>query len=180
MKMSFWERLLRALELYCLIKKQEMGQLNMANAAIDEMSAIDPDTGELVEIDASEFYLVKNSLNAREFPKNYEVSGGVSMTIPEQTMSIREIMKRFAAGLPIDGEKVPIYEGEESDLPDLKYMDLAERQEFVENAQIELADLQAKINEDKRKKVPLKPKKDDKYKDVELPLEEDKGKDPVE
>lgn len=169
MKMSFWERLLRALELYCLIKKQEMGQINTANASLiaDE---VDIDTGELIdalEVEASEFYVTKHMLNAKEFPKRYEVPYGVSMTIPDQTMSINEILTRFASGLPIDGERVPIYEGEEDDMPDLEHMDLAEREEYVESAKRELAEIDERLTQEKRKKA-VKPKeepKDDKPND---------------
>jgi len=56
-----------------------------------------------------------------------------SMTIPDQTMSIREILDRYARGLPIEAGKVPIYDGEEY-TPDPQYMDLADRQEYMENA----------------------------------------------
>lgn len=51
-----------------------------------------------------------------------------SMTVPNEAMSIREILVRYSRGLPIDA-KVPIYD-EENDLPDPKKMDLADWEEM--------------------------------------------------
>ncbi len=75
---------------------------------------------------------IKNTLNAKEFQKKGEINKLPSMTIPDQTMTIKEILDRFTRGLPLDAGKVPIYEGEEY-TPDLRFMDLAEREEFIEN-----------------------------------------------
>lgn len=61
-----------------------------------------------------------------------EINTEPSLTVPDQTMSIREIMARYARGLPIDGARVEIWEGEDSDLPDPRTLDLAERQELAE------------------------------------------------
>lgn len=73
-----------------------------------------------------------------------------SMTVPEQAMSIREILDRFSRGLPLGGQRVPVYNGEDDDLPDLRHMDLADRQEYMENAADELRSLKTKINEKKK------------------------------
>ena len=54
---------------------------------------------------------------------------GPSLTIPDQTMSIKEILERYARGLPMDG-KVPIYEGDEGDGIDPRRLDLSERAEL--------------------------------------------------
>jgi len=75
---------------------------------------------------------------------NYNMTKGkqitqVSQTIPDQTMSIRTILDRYAKGLPVSGYKTPIYEdGDIEDvLPDPRTMDLAERQEFKKRAKME-------------------------------------------
>lgn len=85
---------------------------------------------------------VKNSLNATEFPKHYERNTMPSMTIPDQTMSLDEILKRYAKGLPLGGTtmKVPLYD-EDDDMPDIRTLDLAERQELAEHYTRELNDL---------------------------------------
>lgn len=54
----------------------------------------------------------------------------VSKTLPDQTMSIKELLDRQARGLPLAGQRVPIYEPD-SDLPDPRKLDLAEREELA-------------------------------------------------
>lgn len=83
----------------------------------------------------------------------YELNEKPSMTVPGQSMTIREMLQRHAAGLPIEGAKVPLYEGDETmdddelvGHPDLSKMDLADRQEYIEEQAIRLAKLQAKID----------------------------------
>lgn len=161
MKLTFWQRLLRALELYCSLRQQEIVVMGGTETAVSRGLMAEGEDVVLSDYEQLEMEfpdVVKNSLNADQFPKRYEIVGGVSMTIPDQTMSIREIMKRFASGLPIDGEKVPIYDGEEDAMPDMSKMDLAERQEWLEQAKTELAEVKARIEEEKLKKAkkPLK------------------------
>ncbi len=80
---------------------------------------------------------------------NYEeykgqVNKQKSLTIPDQAMSIKTIMERFARGLPIEQFK-PIYDeniDEDSEyLPDPRTMDLADRQEYAEQIAIDLENL---------------------------------------
>lgn len=72
----------------------------------------------------------KNHYNAAEFPSGNEPGGGVSMTIPDQALSIKDIMRRYGSGLSFNSVKVGEYTGEELDLPDFKKMDLSEIYEF--------------------------------------------------
>lgn len=88
----------------------------------------------------------KTPWNAKLFPKQYEINDQPSKTIPDQTMSMQEIMRRFASGLPVQGAKVPVYMGEDDDMPDLEHMDLAERQEALEAAKDELETIKAQAN----------------------------------
>lgn len=74
---------------------------------------------------------VKNWLNAEAFPTIGEINRKPSMTVPDQTMSMREILDRFARGLPLGGMKTPIFD-EDDDMPDMRTLDLAERQELSE------------------------------------------------
>ena len=54
-----------------------------------------------------------------------------SLTVPDQTMSIRTIMERYARGLPIDGQKTPIYDIENlSTGLDPRKLDLVDIQEM--------------------------------------------------
>ena len=90
--------------------------------------------------------MIKHSMNANTFAKNYEFNTQPSLTIPDQTMSIRTILERHSRGLPIDGIKTPIYEGEENDLPDWRKLDLAERQELVHLYKNEIIDIKQRYN----------------------------------
>lgn len=87
----------------------------------------------------------KTAYNAHEFEKQYEINTMPSETIPDQTLSVKEIMDRFVRGLPVQGAKVPIYEGDESDLPDLSRMDLTERHETIERIKNEVETLKEKV-----------------------------------
>ena len=80
---------------------------------------------------------IKTSTNANTFEKNYQKFKLPSLTIPDQTMSMRTILERHARGLPIDGVKTPIWD-EEDDLPDWRTLDLSERQELAEHYKQEI------------------------------------------
>lgn len=75
-----------------------------------------------------------------------EVNKEPSMTVPDQTMSLREIVRRYAAGLPINGVKIPLYDENPEDdvLPDPRTLDLAEREEMALQYAEELALLKEK------------------------------------
>jgi len=68
-----------------------------------------------------------------------------SLTIPNEALSVREILIRYSRGLPID-ERVPIYD-EENDLLDPRKMDLADVQELREQYAAELAEIKQKKKE---------------------------------
>lgn len=74
---------------------------------------------------------IKHVLNA----KNFEVKGKLftqpSKTIPDQSMSIKTILERYARGLPVGG-RLDEYYDEEDTLPNPLTLDLAERQELAE------------------------------------------------
>jgi len=86
---------------------------------------------------------IKNMLNASEFDKNYEYNNQKSQTIPDQAMSIKEILARYSRGLPVEQFKPHYDEAENTDdyFPDPRTMDLAERQEFAEQVRQELAEI---------------------------------------
>lgn len=87
---------------------------------------------------------VKNSLNANEFEKKYRKIETPSLTVPDQTMSIRTILERYARGLPVGG-KMDMYYDEDDTMPDYRTLDLTE-----------IADLQQEVKttiEKHRKKV---------------------------
>lgn len=100
----------------------------------------------------------KTQYNYEEFPDAGEIIKGRSMTIPDQTLSVKELMERYARGLSLSGVKVPIYEGDEEGMPDLEHLDLADRQLLLETAQQEIEDIRNRANE---KALKLKKRKND-------------------
>ena len=71
--------------------------------------------------------VIKNHYNGRYFPKTHEINTQPSKTVPNQAMTVKELIIRFASGLPLTGAKIPIYEGSE-EFPDINRMDLIERE----------------------------------------------------
>lgn len=92
---------------------------------------------------------VKTWLNADQFPYQGEINDQPSATVPDQSMTVKEILNRFARGLPLGGQRVPVFDGEEDDMPDIRTLDLAERQEMAENFKRELEEIRS--NDAKRK-----------------------------
>ncbi len=76
---------------------------------------------------------VKNVFSADLFEKHYEQNDEPSLTIPDQTLSIKQILERYASGQSLEG-KTPYYDESESEeyYPDPRHMDLAEREELSE------------------------------------------------
>lgn len=92
----------------------------------------------------------KTAYNA--IPEEGEVNNMPSMTIPDDTMSVAEIMERYARGLPIAGQKVPSYELSEEEnealIPaDWEKLDISERVEFMEDNAARIAAMQKELIE---------------------------------
>jgi hypothetical protein len=98
---------------------------------------------------------IKNYLNRDSFPKNYQTFTQPSETIPDQTLSIRQILDRHSRGIPMD-VKTPIWD-ENPDIDDIlpnpQQMDLSERQEYAIQAKAELEAIKTMINTKKPKKT---------------------------
>lgn len=73
-------------------------------------------------------------------PPTGEKNNGISETLPDQTMSIRTLIQRYAHGLPIQGAKTPLYEGDEEFTPDFAKMDLTELDEYRESLETRIKD----------------------------------------
>ena len=94
---------------------------------------------------------IKNTGNAKDFPYLGEVNNQPSETVPDQTMTMREILIRYAKGLPIDGEKTPLWEDGEGYAKDPETLDLAEREELATQAREELQQINERIKASKAK-----------------------------
>ncbi|QXP07947.1 MAG: hypothetical protein [Arizlama microvirus] len=111
---------------------------------------------------ADELPQFKNTTNAHLFPKNYEVNTMPSETIPDQTMSMTEILRRFASGLPLGASKVEMYDGGEDDIYDginPATLDLAEKQQIADMAKQELQEIQNRMNDRKERELTKKQQK---------------------
>lgn len=65
-------------------------------------------------------------------PEEGEVNVLPSETVPDETMSIGEILKRFSTGnMPDVSQRQPEYYGDEFDIPNLATLDISERQQWA-------------------------------------------------
>lgn len=120
----------------------------------------------------------KTQYNQQHFPIKGEKNTLPSMTVPDQTMSVKEILQRYAKGLPLGGAKVPMYEEDYDEdntdiLPDPKTLDLAELEEFSKQAKSELEEIKEKANKKAKEKAEKKAA-EDKAKEREEWLKEQK------
>lgn len=89
------------------------------------------------------------SLMAREITPKPERNNGKSLTVPDQTMSIKELLRRHQNGMMPQGYE-PVYDPDD-ELPDFRKMDLTEVDE-LRSKQVEL------INQFKKEQNELKTK----------------------
>lgn len=75
-----------------------------------------------------------------------------SLTVPDETMSVREILYRYARGLGFDQAKVPMYEEEGFEMPDISQMDYSEVQEMLQQAKDDQVRLRSRLNDLKNEK----------------------------
>jgi len=82
---------------------------------------------------------------------NMEWNDEPSLTIPDQTMSLRELMDRFAKGILPDANIMPFEDGEDQgEFPNPSTLDLSEKQEIAYQYALELANLKQKFEEQRK------------------------------
>lgn len=82
-----------------------------------------------------------------------------SMTVPEQSLTIRQILDRYARGIPLES-KQPIWDDNadiDDFMPDPRTLDLAEREEFAQSAKAELEEVKKRIAEKQNIKPIIEP-----------------------
>lgn len=87
-------------------------------------------------------------------PVKGELNTKPSKTIPDQTMSIKELMDRYARGLPLSGtNRVPIYDGDDDILQGVNpaTLDISERINLIRDVQDEIQEIQQKTSEKQQK-----------------------------
>ncbi|WNK13240.1 MAG: hypothetical protein [Microvirus sp.] len=100
--------------------------------------------------------MFKNNTNGNKWERQHEKNIQPSMTIPDQTMSISEIMRRFASGLPLGGMRVPEYDGEDDLLEGInpKTLDLSEIHDLKQEFAQEILEIKKKGDKGKEKPAP--------------------------
>lgn len=76
--------------------------------------------------------IIKTNYNGKHLPKSREHFTMPSETIPDEALTINEILTRFSRGLPVTGVKQPVFHGDETYLPDYRSLDLAEIEDWQE------------------------------------------------
>jgi hypothetical protein len=96
--------------------------------------------------------MIKNYSNRHEHTFVGEINTLPSETIPDQSMPIRTILERYSRGLPISGERTPIWQqGEDyNDIPDPRLLDLAERQELADIYKEELKEIKKTLKSENK------------------------------
>ncbi|QXP07919.1 MAG: hypothetical protein [Arizlama microvirus] len=88
---------------------------------------------------------IRNSMNYEYDSQEGEINTDPSATVPNQSMTVLEMISRYRRGLPLDGAKFPVYNGEEA-LPDISDLDLADQQKIVEAYADQLVDIKNRLS----------------------------------
>lgn len=85
-----------------------------------------------------------------------EVNNLPSETIPDESLTVQEIMTRFARNMPINASnREPIYHGDQF-VPDFEHMDLADREQYLDETKKEVENIKKIINTTGKAKDELK------------------------
>lgn len=83
----------------------------------------------------------------------------VSETIPDQSMSMRELLNRHSRGLPLGGRNDLLYDDEDTTGVDYSHLDYADQERFREARAAELKAIQFRQKETERRKKEAAEKK---------------------
>lgn len=76
-----------------------------------------------------------------------------SKTVPDQALSVREIINRTQKGLPVTGVRVPMYnETDDGIMPDLRNMDISEIYELKQRIKKTEAEIKRQLQEAEEKR----------------------------
>lgn len=68
-----------------------------------------------------------------------------SQTVPDQTMSLKELLNRYAKGQPFENTKEPLFYGDDGEGINPATLDLSEREYYTEQAKRELKEIQDRL-----------------------------------
>lgn len=96
---------------------------------------------------------VWNSMNARFRRVEGQTFNLPSMTIPDQTMSMRTIVERYAKGMTSDIQKVPIYDDDGSSSGiDPRRLDLVDQEEMQRKNAQTITDLEKQVKKERKQR----------------------------
>lgn len=99
-----------------------------------------------------------------------------SLTIPDQTLTVKQLMDRFSRGLPLDGAKIPVYHGDEF-IPDFEKMDLVDKHAAMEANAERIKEMQQQLQfkfEQQRQMLKIAAKKPELSESNEKPKPDEK------
>lgn len=104
----------------------------------------------------------KNQMNAHLFVDKGEINTQPSMTIPDQSMSVEELLYRYTHGQSLGGGRTAVYDSDsEIEYPaNWDKLDISEKHEFFMEKTKELKDLREKLLHEKNAIIEKK-KQDD-------------------
>lgn len=124
----------------------------------------------------------KTPYNADKFPKDDEINLEPSLTVPDEQLSIREIVERFSKGLPLPSTMTKqghyeLDEDDESEFPDTSKMDITEKEDYIEERAIELQVIKDRLKQKaqdnrEKKKQKAEQQEEQKKKDLDKYLKE--------
>lgn len=92
---------------------------------------------------------IKTMMNKHEFTFTGEANHLPSKTVPDQSLSPKQLLERFSRGLPLTGAYEPVYNGD-VELPDFNRMDISEIAQLKDNVAKDIAEKQAILAETNR------------------------------
>lgn len=95
----------------------------------------------------------KTHSNAQLFPDPGEINTMPSMTVPDQSMTIEELVYRYTHGLDLGGGRVPVYDSEsEIEYPsNWDALDISEKHDWLRERHDEYKELEAKLQGEKNR-----------------------------
>lgn len=92
---------------------------------------------------------IKTQYNASEFKKYRESNFSPSKTVPDQSLTVKQLLERFSRGMPLTGELTPVYNGD-IDLPDFNTMDISEIHDLKQSVAKDIEDKRALLAESQK------------------------------
>jgi hypothetical protein len=87
--------------------------------------------------------------------RQYQKFTKPSKTVPDQSMSIPELIRRYASGLPLGAPRIPLYEGEDDITQGINFqrLDLSEQVDIIRNAKKEYDETVSRLRNSKQQKL---------------------------